>query len=90
MPVRQHSCPACFTFTFVTETKFEGCADGSIIIFDLALIGQYCQTYIGLPQWEDKFINGLLNTKSFSATSTELRIINEVENYYLLFKRVEP
>ena len=89
-------CEECYTLTFVTNTKAEwyGLFFDDIVLkheLDLHLIGKYEIEDIGRPKGLDKFIRSLYahNTKSYSVNSKELKFINNVDNYYLLFINVD-
>ena len=91
------NCADCYTLTFVTDTQAEGLIEGyggsrKIFRLDLSLLGEYMIEDVGLPSELRKLIYALYsrNTKSYSVTSNELRFINDVDNYYLLFKRIKP
>ena len=90
------NCEDCYTLTFITETTAEvfieeygGFRQKSVL--DLSLLGEYAIEDIMRPKEGDKFIRLLYsyNTKSYSITSDELKFINDIDNYYLLFKRIE-
>jgi hypothetical protein len=81
-------CEQCYTFTFLTDSIAKGLSVSYPITFNLFLLGSYMIEDIGEPFDGDKFRRtlGSPNTNSYSVTSTELKFINNVDNYYLLFK----
>jgi len=85
-------CDECFTMLFITDTKAEGQAFWEKFVLDLNEIGKETFFYYwGLPKDEWDFLCALFdeNTKTCSITSDQLKFINRVENYYLLFNRIE-
>jgi len=86
-------CEECYTLTFTTGTKAEVLVYREKISIDLSYLGQIERADIPFATEEDRyFIEALLNynTKSYTVTSIELKFINDVENYYLLFKSQKP
>jgi hypothetical protein len=93
-------CEECYTLTFLSNTTAEGRSCAMEIKLDLSCLGSYRRTNIGEAYTADnksctdgnKFREALYtpNTKSYVITATELKFINDVENYYLLFKLIEP
>ena len=82
-------CEECYTLTFTTGTKAEVLVYREKRSIDLSHLGQIIPLTIPFATEEDEyFIEALLNrnTKSYTVTSIELKFINDVENYYLLFK----
>jgi len=91
-------CADCYTLTFISDTEAEGFGGPhlklpkmEIIRIDLTMLGELFIELMGREENNWRFISALysINTKSYSFTSTELKIINTVDNYYLLFKRIK-
>ena len=94
------NCADCYTLTFVTDTKAEVFVEDypssrQKMELDISLLGEYVINFEDIPHLEDyvpyKFVSSLYSphTKSYSVTSNELKFINEIDNYYLLFKRLK-
>jgi hypothetical protein len=80
-------CSKCYTLTFLTDSTTKGLSVSYPMAFNLSLLGSYSIEDIGEPADGDLFRNALgsPNTNSYTVTTTELRFINNVDNYYLLF-----
>jgi len=89
--LNRQDCEECYTLTFNTDTTAEGLAYKEKIVLNLSLLGQYTITDIGRTDEDNLFVRALYNsnTKSYSATSDKLKFINNIDHYYLLFKRIE-
>jgi len=94
--LEQNDCEECYTLIFLTNTKADwyGLFFDDIVLkheLDLRMLGKYEIEEIGRPDFLYKFIISLYakNTKSYSVNSNELKLINNVDKYYLLFKRVD-
>jgi len=83
-------CVDCYSLKFLTNTKAEGIAFREKIVLDLKLLGKYEITDINRTDEDDRFVKLLycINTDSYSFTSIELKIINETDKFYLLFKKL--
>jgi hypothetical protein len=82
------NCDSCYTLTFITDTKVVGLSFSvKIGPIDLSLLGSYVNTYIGEDFDGYKYRRLMFNpnTNSYIVNSTELKIVNKIENYYLLF-----
>ena len=85
-------CEECYTLMFLTDTKAEVFAFREKSVLDLSLLGKYMVTDIPRPEGENKFVRALYgrNTGYYSVNSDELKFINNIDKYYILFKRIEP
>jgi hypothetical protein len=85
----------CYTIMFITDIRFIVIsAETDYLLrgpFDLDMLGQWAFEAIGLPPGDSRFRRVLWdkNTNSYTFISDELRIINNTQNYYLLFKRID-
>jgi hypothetical protein len=81
-------CEQCYTLTFITDSMAKGLSVVCKLGLDLSLLGSYNIEGISEPADGDIFCDALYsqNVKSYTVTTTELRFINNVDNYYLLFK----
>ena len=89
------NCDDCYTFTFINDAvaigyleKFAGYREG--VSIDLTLLGQVMIDSRGRPDDGYELIRAIwsYNTRLYSITATEMKIINDTDNYYLLFKRI--
>ena len=97
-------CEDCYKLVFITDTKAEvlvfrfmsdpdeGRTFCDKTVLDLSLLGEYMITDVGRPDGAAEFVKALYNknTKYYSVNSDELKFINRINNYYLLFKLQEP
>jgi hypothetical protein len=93
-------CEDCYTLTFLTDKIATGY--GGYVLpgsnrlekvgLDFSLLGQYAVSDVMRYFENEEFIRSLYsqNTKSYSVSSKELKFINEIDNYYLLFKKISP
>ena len=89
-------CAECYTLTFISDTEAEGFGGPDFKLpamektrIDLTLLGNYMIDHRGREDNNYTYIIRLYGSKSYSFTSTELKVINVVGNYYLLFKRIK-
>jgi hypothetical protein len=80
-------CSKCYTFTFDTDSTVSGYSIFVPISLNLYKLGSYMSTYIGEFYDGNKYRDALCspNTNSYTLTLTEFRIINNIDNYYLLY-----
>ena len=91
------NCEDCYTLTFITNTiaemfleEYAGFRERCEL--NLSKLGEYMIDSRMRPDEGYILVLSLYshNTKSYSISSNELKFINDIDNYYLLFKKIEP